>query len=129
LQSFLCREKGLSYIVGEDWLDIFDVTVVSARKPHFFSDDSIPFRKYDPKQDARLWDKVNELEKGQVYYGGTLKQFQKLTGWSGDKVVYFGDHAYTDLADVTLHHGWRTGAIIKELEVCFFIEVVQLSMK
>jgi hypothetical protein len=32
--------------------------------------------------------------------------------------VYFGDHAYTDLdlADVTLHHGWRTGAIIKELE-------------
>jgi hypothetical protein len=21
------------------------------------------------------------------------------------------------LADVTLHHGWRTGAIIKELEV------------
>jgi hypothetical protein len=45
-----------------------------------------------------------------------LKQFQQLSGWKGDWVVYFGDHAYTDLADVTLHHGWRTGAIIKELE-------------
>lgn len=51
---------------------------------------------------------------------GTLKQFQMLTGWKGEKVVYFGDHAYTDLADVTLHHGWRTGAIIKELEVSKF---------
>lgn len=31
--------------------------------------------------------------------------------------MYFGDHPYSDLADVTLEHGWRTGAIISELEV------------
>jgi len=93
------------------------VTVVNARKPHFFSNESIPFRRYDREVNARLWDRVHSLEKGSVYSGGTLKQFQKLTGWQGDRVVYFGDHAYTDLADVTLHHGWRTGAIIKELEV------------
>ncbi|CAL8095148.1 unnamed protein product [Orchesella dallaii] len=108
--------KGLSYTVGEDWQNFFDVVVVAARKPHFFSSDSIPFRVYDPTLDARLWEKVTKMESGQIYYGGTLKQFQSLTGWKGDKVVYFGDHAYTDLADVTLHHGWRTGAIIKELE-------------
>jgi len=30
-------------------------------------------------------------------------------------VLYFGDHPYSDLADVTLEHGWRTGAIINEL--------------
>lgn len=29
--------------------------------------------------------------------------------------MYFGDHPYSDLADVTLEHGWRTGAIITEL--------------
>lgn len=112
-------DKGLRYILGDDWTNLFDVTVVSAKKPHFFSKDNIPFRRYDPEIDARLWDRVNTFEKGQIYYGGTLKHFQKITGWKGDRVMYFGDHAYTDLADVTLHHGWRTGAIIKELEVVF----------
>ncbi len=111
------RNNGLSYTLGKDWQTLFDVVVVSARKPHFFSSDSIPFREYDPNLDTRTWEKVTKMEPGRVYYGGTLKQFQRLTGWKGDKVVYFGDHAFTDLADVTLHHGWRTGAIIKELEV------------
>ena len=36
--------------------------------------------------------------------------------------MYFGDHPYADLADVTLHHGWHTGAVIRELEVSFFEE-------
>lgn len=30
--------------------------------------------------------------------------------------MYFGDHPYADLADVTLVHGWKTAAIIRELE-------------
>jgi hypothetical protein len=40
-----------------------------------------------------------------------------MTGWNGQQVLYFGDHPYSDLADVTLQHGWRTGAIISELAV------------
>ena len=36
--------------------------------------------------------------------------------------MYFGDHPYADLADVTLHHGWHTGAVIRELEVSFYVE-------
>lgn len=40
-----------------------------------------------------------------------------MTGWYGSEVLYFGDHPYSDLADVTLEHGWRTGAIINELVV------------
>ena len=44
-----------------------------------------------------------------------MKQLQELTGWRGHQVLYFGDHPYSDLADVTLEHGWRTGAIITEL--------------
>ena len=30
--------------------------------------------------------------------------------------MYFGDHLAADLADVTLHHGWKTAAVIRELE-------------
>ena len=40
-----------------------------------------------------------------------------MTGWKGHQIMYFGDHPYTDLADVTLEYGWKTGAIIKELTV------------
>ncbi|CAG7786513.1 unnamed protein product [Allacma fusca] len=108
-------DRGLCYILGEDWTDFFDVTIVSARKPHFFSAERTPFRLYDPHIDARLWDRVTSFEPGKIYYGGNVKQFQAITGWKGEKVLYFGDHPYTDLADVTLHHGWRTGAIIREL--------------
>ena len=59
------------------------------------------------------WNKVCSLEKGKIYAGGTIEQLQKLTGWTGHKVMYFGDHPYADLADATLHHGWHTGAVIR----------------
>ena len=48
-----------------------------------------------------------------------MKQLQDMTGWRGEQVLYFGDHPYSDLADVTLEHGWRTGAIISELNVSY----------
>jgi hypothetical protein len=51
---------------------------------------------------------------------GTVSQLQDMTGWKGGSVLYFGDHPYTDLADASLMHGWRTGAIIKELAVMFY---------
>lgn len=70
---------------------------------------------------THTWDRVTKLEKGVIYYEGTVKILQKLTGWYGHKVLYFGDHPYSDLADVTLEHGWRTGAIINELTVCIYI--------
>ena len=37
--------------------------------------------------------------------------------------MYFGDHPYADLADVTLHHGWNTGAVIRELEA----EIIKMN--
>src|SRR5699024_7660607 len=40
----------------------------------------------------------------------------KMTGWQGSQVIYFGDQIFSDLADITLNYGWRTGAIIAELE-------------
>lgn len=52
-----------------------------------------------------------------LFFQGNLKELQRLTGWCGHSVLYFGDQIYSDLADLTLHHGWRTGAIIYELNV------------
>lgn len=104
-------------LVGEDWKDFFDVIIVQARKPKFFTDESRPIRVFDEASGTHLWDRVTKLEKGKIYYEGTVKQLQDLMGWMGHQVLYFGDHPYSDLADVTLEHGWRTGAIIHELTV------------
>lgn len=47
-----------------------------------------------------------------------------MKNWIGQEVLYFGDHPYSDLADVSLHHLWRTGAIIWELDVSSFINLL-----
>uniref|UniRef100_A0A8C5GUT1 5'-nucleotidase domain-containing protein 3-like n=1 Tax=Gouania willdenowi TaxID=441366 RepID=A0A8C5GUT1_GOUWI len=111
---FAFVNRGMSYIVGEDWRDLFDIVIVQADKPSFFNDRRKPFRRVTDKG-ALLWDRIHKLEKGQIYKQGNLYEFLRLTGWRGSKVLYFGDHIYSDLADLTLRHGWRTGAIIPEL--------------
>ncbi|KAI7812020.1 putative 5'apos-nucleotidase domain-containing protein 3, partial [Triplophysa rosa] len=107
-------DRGMNYIVGKDWRDLFDVVIVQADKPGFFNDRRKPFRRVTDKG-VLLWDRIHHLEKGQIYKQGNLYEFLRLTGWRGSKVLYFGDHIYSDLADLTLKHGWRTGAIIPEL--------------
>nr|XP_033807638.1 5'-nucleotidase domain-containing protein 3 isoform X2 [Geotrypetes seraphini] len=107
-------DKGMNFIVGKDWRNLFDIVIVQADKPNFFNDKRRPFRKVT-ERGLLLWDKIHKLDKGQIYKQGNLYEFLKLTGWRGSKVLYFGDHIYSDLADLTLKHGWRTGAIIPEL--------------
>ncbi|SPP74168.1 5'-nucleotidase domain-containing protein 3 [Drosophila guanche] len=106
---------GMTFLVGANWRDFFDVVIVQARKPKFFTDESRPIRLFDEKTRSHLWDRVFNLEKGKIYYEGSVRQLQELKGWRGHSVLYFGDHPYSDLADVTLKHSWRTGAIISEL--------------
>ncbi len=69
----------------------------------------ITFKLFDQLQFV----KVTSLETGNIYAGGTINDFQRLAGWMGGNVMYFGDHPYADLADVTLHHGWKTAAVIR----------------
>ncbi|XP_072277340.1 5'-nucleotidase domain-containing protein 2 [Pyxicephalus adspersus] len=107
--------KGMNYMVGKNWRDLFDVIIVKADKPAFFTDRRKPFRRLD-ENGSLQWDRINSLEKGKIYKQGNLFDFLQLTGWRGSKVLYFGDHLYSDLADLMLRHGWRTGAIVPELE-------------
>ncbi|KAI2529986.1 NT5DC2 isoform 12, partial [Pan troglodytes] len=97
------------------WRQLFDVVIVQADKPSFFTDRRKPFRKLDEKGSLQ-WDRITRLEKGKIYRQGNLFDFLRLTEWRGPRVLYFGDHLYSDLADLMLRHGWRTGAIIPELE-------------
>ncbi|XP_068111114.1 5'-nucleotidase domain-containing protein 2 [Hyperolius riggenbachi] len=107
--------KGMNYLVGKNWRDLFDVIIVKADKPAFFTDRRKPFRRLD-ENGSLLFDRITSLDKDKIYKQGNLFDFLQLTGWRGSKVLYFGDHIYSDLADLMLRHGWRTGAIVPELE-------------
>ncbi|KAI8098731.1 HAD-superfamily hydrolase [Halteromyces radiatus] len=104
-------DVGMTYLTSSpDWRDLFDCVIVSAGKPDFYHSRR-PFRRTREP----TWDAVQRFEPGEVYQGGNLNDFSKLTGWSGQRVLYFGDHVYSDLVDPTVQQGWRTGAIIHEL--------------
>ncbi|XP_050686614.1 5'-nucleotidase domain-containing protein 3-like isoform X3 [Eriocheir sinensis] len=107
---------GMTYLLGEDWRNYFDVVIASAKKPAFFTDCMRPFRQLNEEILVQTWGPVTSLEKGKVYLEGNLKQLQEMKGWHGQELLYFGDHPYSDLADVSLNHSWRTGAIIWELD-------------
>lgn len=55
-------------MVGSDWKEYFDVLIVQARKPKFFTDLSRPVRVFDERSGTHIWDRVNKLEKGVIYY-------------------------------------------------------------
>ncbi|KAH9391480.1 5'-nucleotidase domain-containing protein 3 [Tyrophagus putrescentiae] len=109
-------DNGMKYMIGDDWRSLFDIVVVQARKPKFFTQQSRPFRRFNIAGDRMAWQRVADLERGQVYMEGTVFELLKMTGWHGSHVIYFGDQIFSDLADITLNYGWRTGAIIDELE-------------
>lgn len=62
-------------MIGENWEDFFDLIIVQARKPMFFTDESRPLRVYDRENDTYLWDRVTELKKGTIYFEVCKKNF------------------------------------------------------
>lgn len=69
------RNKGMEHLIGSDWKEYFDVLIVQARKPRFFTDDSRPIRVFDEHSGNHIWDRVTKLEKGIIYYEVNLKYF------------------------------------------------------
>lgn len=57
----------MRYLVGDNWKNYFDVVIVQARKPRFFTEESRPMRIYDEDKQTQLWDRVTKLEKGAIY--------------------------------------------------------------
>jgi len=107
---------GMIYMLGQDWRRLFDIVIVNAKKPSFFSAKKRHFRVFSPRTGRLKWQRVVNLQRGKIYSGGNYENLQKMTGWTPNRVLYFGDHPYADLADLSLYLGWRTCAIIEDLE-------------
>ncbi|CAL5081534.1 unnamed protein product [Urochloa decumbens] len=117
---FYFVDGGMRYLLedqhfdGNSWRELFDVVIAQANKPTFYNSDH-PFRVYDTQKDTLAFTAVDKFLPDQVYYNGCLKSFLQITKWRGPEVIYFGDHLLSDLRGPS-KAGWRTAAVIRELE-------------
>jgi HAD superfamily 5'-nucleotidase-like hydrolase len=99
-----------------NWRSFFDVIVVSAAKPEFFTEQH-PFIELDGDgQPAKSKVEGGPFQRGRVYQGGNLKEFQERAKASGDKVLFVGDHIYGDMLRSRKSSNWRTAMVLQEME-------------
>jgi len=99
---------------GMSWRDLFDVVVVSASKPEFFSTARRPV--YEIVSDDGMLREAHKFDGGKAYAGGNANMVEKLFGVSGPRVLYVGDHIFTDVNMAKRGLSWRTCLILQELE-------------
>jgi 5'-nucleotidase len=96
------------------WRNYFDVVTCASQKPAFFAEGG-PFLEVNIESGAPLT-QARSLERGRVYQGGNLADFERLTGIAGERILYVGDHIYGDILRSKKSSLWRTCLIIEELE-------------
>ena len=103
------------YLPGKmTWRDLFDISIVGARKPDFFSVESPAFRVVS--DDGLLREHNGTLDEGEVYVGGNAALIEKSLGLRGEKILYVGDHLFTDVNVSKSVLRWRTALVVRELE-------------
>jgi len=99
---------------GMNWRDLFDVMIVSARKPTFFSTNNPMFRVVN--EEGLLEPCPAGLVADGIYLGGNARHIEEYLGLSGDEILYVGDHMFTDVHVTKDILRWRTALIVRELE-------------
>eukprot|EP01114_Cavostelium_apophysatum_P016809 TRINITY_DN4853_c0_g1_i1.p1 TRINITY_DN4853_c0_g1~~TRINITY_DN4853_c0_g1_i1.p1 ORF type:complete len:511 (+),score=117.41 TRINITY_DN4853_c0_g1_i1:87-1619(+) len=107
----------MSYLLdgnGRRWNEFFDIVIVAACKPLFFSTGTT-LREVNTETGNLKIDADSTLRKGHVYQGGNIKLLESA-GVKGNQVLYVGDHIYADIIKSKKTHAWRTLLVIPELE-------------
>ncbi|MBF5045686.1 HAD-IG family 5'-nucleotidase [Aggregicoccus sp. 17bor-14] len=99
---------------GMTWRDLFDVVIVSARKPEFFTTRSPLFEV--ATEEGLLRPHQGPLKSGVPYLGGSAVEIERTLGLSGDEILYVGDHMFGDVHVTKNVLRWRTALIVRELE-------------
>ncbi|XP_072181404.1 5'-nucleotidase domain-containing protein 1-like [Diadema setosum] len=111
-------ESLLENILGKDWKDIFDICMMYARKPGYFTKDPSE-RPFFTIVDNKEGKEVTTLESGGKYLQGNVQVFhsylKKVTGKENPQVAYFGDSVRSDIIPPS-SVGWYPFLILEELE-------------
>jgi 5'-nucleotidase len=97
------------------WRNYFDFVVVGASKPAFFAE-TRPFVELSGDDAGTPVGEARSLERWKVYQGGNLIDFEKMTGFAGESVLYVGDHIYGDILKSKKTSLWRTCMVVQEIE-------------
>ncbi|XP_011011700.1 PREDICTED: 5'-nucleotidase domain-containing protein 4-like isoform X2 [Populus euphratica] len=95
------------------WRDLFDMVIISARKPEFFQ---MSHPLYEVVTGEGLMRPCFKACKGGLYSGGSAQMVENSLDIHGDEILYVGDHIYTDVSQSKVHQLWRTALICRELE-------------
>ncbi|KAG0554463.1 hypothetical protein KC19_12G093800 [Ceratodon purpureus] len=98
---------------GMTWRNLFDLVIVSARKPEFFQRSS-PL--YEIVTGDGLMKPCYEPKAGGLYCGGSAFMVEKALDTHGGEILYVGDHIFTDVSQSKVNLKWRTALICRELE-------------
>ncbi|HWL87274.1 MAG TPA: HAD-IG family 5'-nucleotidase [Polyangiaceae bacterium] len=115
-------EKMMTYLLGgamveyPSWRNYFDIVTVAATKPAFFQERRPLLERVPSEGEGHVRPATFPLERGKIYEGGNLHDFERALGVSGDQVLYVGDHIYGDILRSKKESVWRTAMIIQELE-------------
>ncbi|MCA9604383.1 MAG: HAD-IG family 5'-nucleotidase [Myxococcales bacterium] len=102
------------YLPGEmTWRDLFDVVIVSARKPSFFEHKNPTFEVID--EEGKLLP-VLRPEPGGTYLGAHAAAVEASFGLSGEEILYVGDHIFSDVRVSRSYSRWRTALVLRDLE-------------
>jgi HAD superfamily 5'-nucleotidase-like hydrolase len=104
----------MKFAFGATWRDAFDLVIVGARKPDFFTS-SAPFFEIATAE-GLLRPDVPKLEPGGAYLGGSATRLERELGVVGDEILYVGDHMFGDVHFTKRVLRWRTALILRELE-------------
>lgn len=127
--DFIYSNCVMTFLLGESWKSLFDYVIVSAAKPKFFQEGS-QLREVDLETgNLHIGKEPKELVQGCVYNGGSIALFQRLTGAKGDKVLYVGDHIFSDVVVSKQRHFWRTLLVVRELEHEIRVNAMQKELR
>lgn len=102
------------FLDGAGWRSLFDLVIVAARKPEFFSGHSPVFEL--ASDEGLLRPMVAGPTGPGVYLGGNAALVETWLGLSESEILYVGDHLYTDVRASKDVRRWRTCLIARELE-------------
>ncbi|MCA9600583.1 MAG: HAD-IG family 5'-nucleotidase [Polyangiales bacterium] len=95
------------------WRELFDVKIVGAGKPSFFSARNAVFEVVD---EEGLLRPARALTKEGCFLGGNARMVEELLGVPGDDILYVGDHMFSDVHVSKSILRWRTALVVRELE-------------
>jgi len=94
----------------EGWRTLFELVIVEARKPSFFTDKNASFEVVN--EDGLLKPHVGRLVEGGTYLGAHARLVEQHL----EDILYIGDHLYADV-HITKHVlRWRTALVLRDLE-------------